>query len=83
MKAISRIKKVIEKTEECFEGYYKNHWICITMEYICTGFEPIYHIEVQNQDGIYSYHGYWDGDNRLNLTMEDAVEEALKGSMLI
>ncbi|HSG31414.1 MAG TPA: hypothetical protein VLB82_07705 [Thermodesulfobacteriota bacterium] len=86
MKIISRIKKKITYNENEFEGFYKNHHIFIQREpsesSIC-GY--IYYIEVRNEDGIYSYGGYWSGErsDKYYPDMEDAVKEALIGAQLL
>lgn len=86
MKAVSRIKKVLKNNEDIFEGFYKKHYILIEKEYgehTLAGY--IFYIQVLDSDGLYCYDGYWDGEEQNNLypTMEDAVEEALIGSLLL
>jgi len=78
-----RIKTIYEKTENIFWGEYKKHEIAI--EGVLVGQDSTmgkrYAIAVLNtENGIYAYDGYW-GDSYN--TIDEAIEEALRGSKLI
>ena len=75
MKKIKGLK-IIEKTNDAFFGTYKKHDIQIEREDDCG-----FYIIVQNEDGCYSYDGYWS--SCLPVEMSDAIEEALDGSCLL
>ena len=68
--------KVIEQTADEFHGRYKKHDISISRES-----DYIYYIMVACPDGTYAYDGWW-GDDLERHTMEQAVQEALEGSLL-
>jgi hypothetical protein len=70
-------KNIKEKTEDSFVGLYKNHDIHIERE------EHGFYITVTGPDGCYCYDGYWINYDYPAPNIDDAIEEALKGSQLI
>ena len=70
-----RIRNIIEKSYNEFEATYKKHLIRITREEVF-----MFYIQVSNNEGIYSYDGYYDSDTG---SMDEAIEQALEGAMLI
>ena len=66
--------KILIKTEGEFFGYYKDYSIDIHRE------SPmVFYIIVQGDKGV-AYDGYYHS-NKI-ITMEDAIEEALRGSKI-
>ena len=74
MKTISRIKCVFECNRNHFYGRYKTNSITVDRE----GYDKFY-IIVRTLGGGMLYDGYWEG----SANIEDAVHEALKGSLLL
>lgn len=66
--------KTREATKESFWGDYKGHFIEIEW----SKHREMWYIAVYNDMG-YAYDGWWDEPNT---TMEDAINEAIKGAML-
>jgi hypothetical protein len=71
-----RIDKIYEMTEDIFEGEYKGHSISINRES-----DNDFYIVVTAPCGMYDYDGWWQHDG--NDSVRDAVEEALRGSLLL
>ncbi len=71
-----RFSKSVEKTDTLFEGYYKNHYFNIQKED-----EPNkWYIIVTDPSGEYCYDGYWE--TLEESTIDDAIEQAIKGSCI-
>ena len=71
-----RVDRISEMTEDVFYGEYKGHVIEINRES-----DDDFYIMVRNPSGSFDYDGWWQHDGKD--TIRDAVEEALKGSMLL
>ena len=76
-----RVTKVDIMTNDSFEGNYKGHSINIKRDDCC---EDMFYINVYHPNGIPEYDGYWTyfGSDESD-SMRSAVEEALKGAMII
>ena len=71
--------KVVKKTNDLFEGSYKDE--TETIEIKREGYNRFY-ILVYSDSG-YSYEGYWDAPKVGITDIEDAIKEALIGSDLV
>ncbi len=70
-----KIRNIIEETWDSFHAKYKRHEIIITRE---KNF--LFYIQVVAPSETYSYDGYYDSNTG---SMDEAIEEALKGALLI
>lgn len=59
-----------------FAGYWDGNHI-----WVKRVSDENWYIQVRAQDGCFVYDGYWETPRRLEL--KDAVDEALKGAMLL
>lgn len=64
-----------ERTDDMFYGTYKGHIIDIIRDEDHNGW---YYIRVFNDNGS-GYDGWWDN---AEASMDEAIEEAIKGAML-
>lgn len=74
-----RIKKIVRKDDMNFIGYYKGHEICIDRE---EDDDYKFYIVVRSPEGTFCYDGWWSCYDKYP-TIDDAIEEALRGSLLI
>lgn len=67
---------VLERSENYFEGRYKQHDIRIDR----TARNPNWYIVVRGPDGCYACDGWWR--DSADKTMDEAILEACRGSLL-
>lgn len=68
---------IFSKTPVSFYGAYKGHTVDITKD------ELGFYIIVKDPSGEYCYDGWWRDSFDGSKTIDNAIEEALKGAMLI
>jgi hypothetical protein len=85
MKAISRIRKIKEHTPDSFRGIYKGYDIEIERDLERDKHGYVFYITVRNPEIAFgtNYDGWWEYEGSAYPSIEDAVEEALKGSGFI
>jgi hypothetical protein len=74
-----RITQRVEKTEDHFHAVYKGRDIQIDREDDGSFYIIVTHIE----SGMHDYDGWWDESRHFIRTIDEAIEEALKGAMLV
>lgn len=74
-----RLGRIIKRTANELEAYFKGHWIHIQREY-----DDRFYIRVDAPSGSACYDGWWPREPVYpRVEMKEAIEQALRGSLLI
>lgn len=74
-----RITQRVEKTDDHFHAIYKGRDIQIDREPDGS----FYIIVTDLESGMHDYDGWWQESRYSTKTIDEAIEEALKGAMLV